>query len=62
MVQAACGRVARRPDGGELGQSKPIGNGIHVYLTSFMGLEKLSKCSEERDERVVSLPNTLPSF
>lgn len=48
MVQAACGRAVRRPDGGEPGQSKPIGNGIHVYLTSFMGLGKLSKCSLER--------------
>lgn len=48
MAQAASGRAAQKPDGGELGQSKPIGNGIHVYLASFMGLEKLSKCSSER--------------
>lgn len=42
------GRQHRKPGGGELRQNKSMGNGIHAYLTSFMGLEKLSQVSSER--------------
>lgn len=42
------GGQPRKTGGRALGQSKSMGDGIHVYCISFIGLRKLSKIASER--------------